>query len=106
MDMLHLGPTPCNEDCQQLGPNYNAARAMRESRVFIDQLQRHFGTPPGDACFSVQHCNHDFGTYLEVAIKFNPNNEEEVDFAFNVENKAPHNWDQEALNKLNLQERE
>jgi eukaryotic-like serine/threonine-protein kinase len=50
-DYLELGPCPCDEDCEQLGANYDHGRARLECRVLRDQLIRQFGPPPEGAYY-------------------------------------------------------
>lgn len=100
MDYLELGPVPSNEHCEQVGPNYNESRARLECRVFIKQLRRMFGEEPIGARLRVKSNPHDFGSYLEVAVYYDPNVEESVEYAFKLEEEYPENWDEEAMNEL------
>ena len=95
-DHLTLGPTPCGEDCAQVGSDNYFERAKFECVVYREQLIRKFGNPPADARFIVKGFPHDFGTYYEVCILFNDDNQAEVDFAYNVESNLPENWDDAA----------
>lgn len=101
MNYITLGPTPTNEPCQQVGTStYNGKIAIRECLVYARQLIRqHEGTIPDGVRFLVKNFEHDFGSYLEVIIKYD-DNEEELDFALKVESELPESWDQEALIEL------
>jgi len=104
-DSLSLGPTPSGETCQQVGSDsYSPRKAVNECREYIAQLTRIFGTPPGTADFCITSNTHDFGTYRDVAVRYDDNSEEESDFAFKVEANCPELWDDIAkanLAKLN-----
>jgi len=40
IDYLELGPSPCDEDCEQLGANYDPARARLECRALKRKEER------------------------------------------------------------------
>jgi hypothetical protein len=102
IDYLELGPSPCDEDCEQLGTNYDPARARLECRVLRDQMIRQFGPPPEGAYYKIRSNPHDFGTYYELAIFYDEHNEEAVAYAFNVERQYPQVWDAQARQALGL----
>jgi len=65
-DSLSIGSSPANEDCAQVGSDDYNKRARAETRAFVHQLRRVFGTEPEGARLKVKPNQHDFGTYLEV----------------------------------------
>jgi hypothetical protein len=95
-DYLTLGPTPCDEECAQVGTADYAEKSRIESSAYIAQLRRQFGEPPGLSFFKVKRFPHEFGSYHEVVIAFDDENEEAVDFAYRVENNLPATWDETA----------
>lgn len=101
-DHLHLDSVPYEEQCEQLGPNYNASQARAEAQAFKNQLVRSFGEPPESARFRVMSNPHDFGSYYSVVIDFEPTSKPELDYAFMVEANLPSSWDAEARQELNL----
>ena len=101
-DFLELGPCPYDETCEQLGKDYDPARARLECRVLRDQLIRQFGPPPDGAYFRTRSNPHDFGTYYELAIYFDEHNETAVIYALKVEHAYPQFWDKEAREALGL----
>jgi hypothetical protein len=103
-EYMELGPTPCDEPCEQLGPNYNRRKALRECRAYARQLERQHGAPPEGAYFGVKGFAHDFGTYHETVIYFDTENEAAMEYAYKVEGDTPANWDETA--KLELTEGE
>jgi hypothetical protein len=100
IDYVEIGSTPAEEDCEQLGPNYDPEQARLECRTFIGQLRRQFGEEPAGARLVVKSNPHDFGTYLEVAVKFSDENEEAAEYAFKLESESPAQWDDAALIEL------
>ena len=100
MDYLDLETVPVGEECEQLGPNYEPAKAQLEAKTFIKQLIRQFGKPPVGVRFSVASNPHDFGTYLSVRIHYDTNEEKAIEYAFNVEAHLPESWDDEAKTQL------
>lgn len=103
-DTLEIGPTPCNEDCQPVGmPTYDPMRAMAECRAFKAQITRALGEPPPGACLTITRNPHDFGTYYEVAVRYEDQDEEATDWAYRVEAEAPEDWDAEARRELGIE---
>jgi hypothetical protein len=100
-EYIDIGATPANENCEQLGPNYDATRARLECNTFIGQIRREFGPEPGTARLSVKSNPHDFGSYLEVVCYYNDTDETGMDYAFKCESSAP-DWDAESRAALGL----
>lgn len=109
-DYVYIGSTPCEEDCAQVGSDNYFERARKECNVFIRQLWRHIEkekgvtreTAPDSFALVVKSEPHDFGSYYEVAARYNDNDEKAGDLAFWCENNAPTNWDEEAKKELGI----
>jgi hypothetical protein len=99
-DSLNLSPTPVGEDCAQLGDANYSSRARQECRAFIQQLKREFGEPPIGAAFKITQNPHDFGTYLDVDIQFNDEDDAASEYAYKVEANLPEFWDAAAKKEL------
>jgi hypothetical protein len=103
LDILEISPTPAEEQCQQTSTENYAALAKKECRIFKEMLERLFPIPEHlqeDVYFYIKGSPHDFGTYYEVAMKFNAAIPEVVDFVYNVDENAPSRWDETALTQL------
>jgi len=104
-DELELGTTPTGEDCAQVGSTaydfYNVSKM--EIKAFYNQLMRMFPNLPYGVQFKRQSNIHDFGTYYELAIRYDSNDEGAVNYAFNVENNLPEQWDEPARLELEAQ---
>ena len=101
-EKLYLGPTPAEESCAQVGlPNYRE-RALKECRAYLRQLVRVFGEPPAGARFALTSEAHDFGTYYEVVVQYDVQDEVASAFAFRVEANLPDEWDVQAREELEL----
>ena len=101
-EKLYLGPTPAEEPCAQVGrPNYRE-QALKECRAYMRQLVRVFGEPPSGARFALTSEAHDFGTYYEVVVQYDVQDEETSAFAFRVEANLPIEWDAQAREELGL----
>jgi hypothetical protein len=101
-ETLELGPTPTDEACEQLGPNYDPAQAVKECRAFVAQLRRVFGPEPYGARLVVTSNPHDFGTYREVGVKFDGDIDGAADYAYKIEGQTPERWDEAAMFDLGL----
>lgn len=95
MDYVSIGSTPAGEECAQVGSDNYSHQARIEGKIFIQQLKRQFGEHP-NAYFKLKSFPHDFGSYYEVVVVFNDDNEEACNFAYNVEANTPEFWDDEA----------
>ena len=100
MAYLELGPTPGDEECAQVGADDYGARVRREGRAYIAQLTRQFGEPPEGCHFSIKGFPHDFGTYHEVVVHYEPEIAGSLEFAFKVERELPSEWDKQAKAEL------
>jgi hypothetical protein len=93
-DYIALGPVPCDEDCEQVGTkNYDSQKAFDECSRFKQLILKKFGNPPEGAKVRIKHFPHDFGTYMEVCVVFDEDNQEAIDYAFKVEENLPMNWE-------------
>lgn len=102
LEKLYLGPTPADEACAQVGrPGYRD-QALKECRAYIRQLERLFSEPPPGAHFALSRETHDFGTYYEVIVQYDPEDGDAIDFALRVEASLPATWDSQAREELAL----
>lgn len=101
-DYITLGGTPYDEDCAQVGSENYRQRAMLECRLYKAMLCDLFPNIPDSCEFKVKAFPHDFGTYHEVCIMYDSDDEKACEFAFSVENNLPANWDDNARKELNL----
>ena len=101
-ETLEIGSSPCNEECAQVGQDGYSLRAAKECQAFKNQLIRVFGEPPEGARLKIKGSSHDFGTYYEVAVSFNVENEIAAEYAFKLEGEGPTEWDQEAKTELGI----
>jgi hypothetical protein len=98
---LEIGTVPAGEECQQIGTrDYDAQKARIEATVYKRQLIRMRGEPPPDCWLVVQGQPHDFGTYYEVVVKWEGDNEAAVQYAYDMERNAPEFWDTAAIGDL------
>jgi hypothetical protein len=92
--------TPHDEKCAQTGnPNYHKMGRL-EAVALKNQLMRMHGNPPGGAYFKITSNPHDFGTYFDLAVAYNEDDEDETDYMLKIESGIPDNWDEEALKEL------
>ena len=110
MDEITLGATPAEENCAQVGSDNYYERARTECTVYRRQLLRMFkaehnpngedwGLPEGCSLRIASHA-HDFGSYHEVAIRYNDDFPAAVEAAFWFDANLPGHWDEEARKEL------
>lgn len=102
-DTLDIGPTPPGEDCQQVGTrDYDPMKARKECHAYIGVLRRKYGEEPEGARLIVKSNPHDFGSYLSVVCKYDPEDEAAANYALDCESGDPEFWDDEARKELGL----
>lgn len=102
-DTLFLGPAPHDERCAQLGPDDDEyiSRARRECNAFIKQLKRTYGKElPESVRLRIVAERHDFGTYYEVGVTYDTDDEKAAEVAFWFDANVPATWDAEARAEL------
>jgi hypothetical protein len=101
-DYICIGPSPVEEECAQVGSKeYDyTSKARKECVAFKGQLIREFGVPPDGASLAIKSFPHDFGSYMEVVCYFDDNNEDAVNYCFNIENNTPGHWDDQAKKEI------
>ena len=102
LDYLNLGPTPVNEDCAQVGSDNFREQCNKEMDAYIDQLKRMYPEVANykGMSFKKHWQQHDFGSYGEVIITYDDEDEEEETLALKVEWNLPRNWDEIAKEKI------
>ncbi|MHA2099648.1 MAG: hypothetical protein ACW99A_13310 [Candidatus Kariarchaeaceae archaeon] len=92
--------SPLGEEGVQVRSGEDYMSAMRKEAVaYREQLLRMFPIPTDlkmDVVYKIVGRSHDFGTYLEIVIRFNENNPDAKKYVRMVENNEPEEWDDEA----------
>jgi hypothetical protein len=101
-DYLDLSPTPVGEPCAMVEPTGDYLQRMKaECRAFVHQLERTFPQAIEAGCsFRVKSNPHEFGSYLEVQVRFDDEDEVQTEWAFMIENDLPELWDDQARAEL------
>jgi hypothetical protein len=101
-DYLDLSPTPVNEPCAMVEPTGDYMPRMRaECRAFVHQLERAFPQAIEAGCsFRVKSNPHEFGSYLEVQVRFDDDDEAPDRVGFHDRSRAARAWDDEARAEL------
>lgn len=93
MESLHIGPVPCDEPCVQVCNGDYRDKMRREVNRYVKMLQKRFPDPPGDCEIVLKWSQHDFGSYAEAVVAYDPDDDDSTSYAFFVENNAPMTWD-------------
>ena len=98
-DYLSIGPSPCDEDCVQLGTEGYYERAKDECKRFIKLIRKVCGPEPegSTAMLGIKSNMHDFGDYLDVVCYFDDQDELGMKYAFHVEGNTPETWDDDDI---------
>ena len=100
-ESFELGTTvPLDEPCAQLGSDtyYNDSNA--EAIALIDMIERTIGNPPPGTRLKKISCPHDFGTYYDISVVYDPDDEESEEYMLQVESNLPYEWDEKAKEVL------
>ena len=101
METIEIGASPWGEDCAQVGRADYPERSRAECKAFIAQLERAHPIPEGvSARYVVVSSSHEFGTYREVGIKFDQDDERAATLAYDLDSDSPERWDDEARAEL------
>ena len=101
-DSMDFDTTPIDEQCEQCPYSDGGIKARKEAAAFIGQLKRQFGEPPMGVRFKIKSNMHDFGSYVSLEAIFDDENNEAVDYVYNIEGNLPERWDDEARKELGL----
>lgn len=101
-DWTTLGPTPAEEECEQVGTEkYDPYRARIETRVFVNMLRRIHKPEHTEIKLHTEN-GHDAGPYIEAAVYYDPQNDAAVQEMLRIEGGVPGKWDDEAREELEL----
>lgn len=89
LDYLFLGSTPSDEMCLPC----NDPLHREEVRKYVLMLRKRFPF----ANIRLKGSAHDFGTYYEAVVAYDPHDEKSVREAYFVERKLPHKWTEEEV---------
>jgi len=97
-DTINIGSSPYDEPTIQVksGVDY-LPWSIKEINILRRQLIRQF--PDLEHCdcyFRICQHPHDFGTYAQLEISYNPDDEKSSKMALKVDSEIPANWDKEA----------
>jgi len=103
IDYLEFESVPYEEPCAQLLSNDKNPHFKKDNQIeclaLINQLKRMF--PNQLVQFRIGNNEHDAGSYKDVRIYFNDNDEESSE-AYEIEANFPTEWDKEAIEELTL----
>ena len=96
-ESFELGTTvPLNEPCAQLGSDKYYHNSNAEAIAFIDMIERTIGNPPPGTRLKKVSCPHDFGTYYDISVVYDPDDMESEEYMLQVESNLPDKWDEKA----------
>ncbi len=100
---MEIGSTPYDENCAQVGTANYHERANKELTAYSNQLNRIFSDAASKGIvFKEKWFDHDFGSYGEICMHWNTDNEVADVYAYEIERSLPSNWDEEAKKELGI----
>ncbi len=94
-DYITLGPVPADEDCIPCG--HDRKKEIKECVRYLGLLNKMFPNLPEECLFAIKSFNHDYGTYREVVVYFDDEDEEAIEWAFFIESHIPIYWDDDTV---------
>jgi hypothetical protein len=102
-EYMEIGPSPYDEDCAQVGTDNYAQRVDKELNAYKNQLNRLFPDAESKGItFRTKWFNHDFGSYGEICLYWNTDNEIANEYAYTIEANLPSNWDEVAIKEMSM----
>jgi hypothetical protein len=94
MAFVEIGGSPTEEECAQTGHtrDYDVYNRL-ECRAYVPGLRIVYGPEPEGAGLRTKDNPHEFGTYYEVLLKYDPADEAQRAYADKVENGLA-TWDE------------
>ena len=103
-EYMEIGPVPYDENCAQVGAEDYIEKSSAEISAYLNQLNRKFPEAESKGIdFKKKRFDHDFGSYYEVCIYWNTDDEVADQYVYIIEANLPNVWDREALQELNLE---
>ncbi|MFA6159170.1 MAG: hypothetical protein WC763_06130 [Candidatus Paceibacterota bacterium] len=88
-----LSTAPYEETCAQVGDDDYVNVAKAEASRFRDLLITKLGPPPPGFAFKNRWREHDFGSYLEVEVQWEPDDPVGRSYALACIDHGPSTWD-------------
>ena len=92
-DNYEIGSSPNEEECAQVGSDDYLVLAEKELERYKVMLEKRFPQAEEFRCkFIIKWFPHDFGSYGEVCISYNPEDNASNEFMLFVEGNLPAKW--------------
>lgn len=99
-ETIYIGSCPEDEPVVHLSDHPDCQSDMlKQCRLYREALRRKFGPEPEGARLVIKKNYHDFGTYYDVECRYDPNNKEATEYAFNCEDNPPRTWEEVGMEK-------
>jgi hypothetical protein len=92
--------TPHDEECVQIGSDNYSEWSRLEAKCLIRQLLEKVGHSKEGGFLNIKSCDHDFGTYYDIAVYYLLDSADDEQWALEIENAIPEKWDEQSLKEL------
>ena len=100
---MEIGSTPHGENCAQVGSDNYMNLATIEMDTYIRLMERLFPEASSrNINFKKKWFDHDFGSYGEVCMFWDSENEEANNYVYEIDKNLPENWDKVATEELGI----
>jgi hypothetical protein len=102
-EYMEIGSTPHGENCAQVGSDNYMNLATIEMDTYIRLMERLFPEASSrNINFKKKWFDHDFGSYGEVCMFWDSENEEANNYVYEIDKNLPENWDKVATEELGI----
>jgi hypothetical protein len=102
-EYMEIGSTPHGENCAQVGSENYMNLATMEMDTYIRLMERLFPEASSkNINFKKKWFDHDFGSYGEVCMFWNSENEEANNYVYEIDRNLPESWDKVAMEELGI----
>jgi len=102
-EYMEIGSTPNGENCAQVGSENYMNLATMEMDTYIRLMERLFPEASSkNINFKKKWFDHDFGSYGEVCMFWNSEDEEANNYVYEIDRNLPESWDKVAMEELGI----
>lgn len=91
--LIPLGAVPVRESATQVGELGYAQRALLECRRYMTLLRDVIGPEPDGARLRIRRSGPGFGSYLDVVVEYDNDNNVARAYAIRCDREAPTRWE-------------
>ena len=93
LSIIPLGAVPARESAVRVGEPGYAERALAECQRYVTIVRDAIGSEPDGAQLRIRRSGPDAGSYLEVVVEYDDENNVARAYAIRCDREAPTSWE-------------